>query len=127
MIGYLAQNHPLVAAFRSLPKTRTRPGARLAQPSLRRLRNSGTIFAMVISSRTKGDLGPPHLGSGLGQPAGAAGQPVFFAVPGRRADGQAYIAEAIQRGAVAIVGEKMPAGTALRVTYLQVSRRAPRA
>jgi UDP-N-acetylmuramoyl-L-alanyl-D-glutamate--2,6-diaminopimelate ligase len=46
---------------------------------------------------------------------------LFFALPGRRADGNSFVDEAIQRGAVAIVGEKIPSATAARVTYLQVA------
>src|SRR5690606_27646191 len=46
---------------------------------------------------------------------------LFFALPGRRTDGNSFIDEAIQRGAVGIVAEKIPAATATRVTYIQVT------
>lgn len=120
MIGYLAQNHPLVAAFRSLPKTRTRPAARLAQRIFKTAPKLSDYFREGEYLSHKGDLDRPISGLALDSRRVQPGN-VFFAVPGRRTDGQAYIAEAIQRGAVAIVGGKMPAGTALCVTYLQVA------
>ncbi len=120
MIGYLAQNHPLVAAFRSLPKTRTRPGARLAQRIFKTAPKLSDYFGEGDFLAHKGDLDRPISGLALDSRRVQPGN-VFFAVPGRRADGQAFIAEAIQRGAVAIVGARMPTGTALRVTYLQVA------
>jgi hypothetical protein len=120
MIGYLAQNHPLVAAFRSLPKTRTRPGARLAQSIFKTAPKLGDYFRDGDFLAHKGDLDRPISGLAMDSRRVQPGN-LFFALPGRRADGHAFIAEAIQRGAVAIVGEKIPAGTALRVTYLQVS------
>ena len=46
---------------------------------------------------------------------------LFFALPGRRSDGAMFIDEAISRGAVAIVAEKIPSGTAARVTYIHVA------
>lgn len=120
MIGYLAQNHPLVAAFRFLPKTRTRPGARLAQSIFKTAPKLGDYFRDGDFLAHKGDLDRPISGLAMDSRRVQPGN-LFFALPGRRADGHAFIAEAIQRGAVAIVGEKIPAGTALRVTYLQVS------
>lgn len=43
---------------------------------------------------------------------------LFFAIPGRRADGHAFIPEAVGRGAVAVVGERSLEG--LSVPYVQV-------
>ncbi len=56
----------------------------------------------------------------MDSPRGMPGN-LFFPLPGRRADGNSFVDEAIQRGAVAIVGEKIPSGTAARVTYIQVA------
>ncbi len=120
MIGYLTPNYPLVAAFRSLPKTRTRPADRVAQrifkmaPKLSDYFNEGEYLA------SKGDLDRPISGLAMDSRRVMPGN-LFFALPGRRADGNSFIDEAIQRGAVAIVGEKIPSGTAARVTYLQVA------
>jgi UDP-N-acetylmuramoyl-L-alanyl-D-glutamate--2,6-diaminopimelate ligase len=50
---------------------------------------------------------------------------LFFALPGLRADGAAYVDEAVARGAVAVVTSRMPGTTATRVTFIQVAQ--PRA
>jgi len=46
---------------------------------------------------------------------------VFFALPGRRSDGAQFIDEAISRGAVAIVAQKLPALVPSKLTYVQVA------
>ncbi|MEO7599394.1 MAG: UDP-N-acetylmuramoyl-L-alanyl-D-glutamate--2,6-diaminopimelate ligase [Opitutus sp.] len=46
---------------------------------------------------------------------------LFFALPGLRADGTSFIDEAVNRGAVAIVTQKMPALPPARVTFIQVA------
>jgi UDP-N-acetylmuramoyl-L-alanyl-D-glutamate--2,6-diaminopimelate ligase len=46
---------------------------------------------------------------------------VFFALPGLRADGALYIDEAMSRGAVAVVTQKMPAHPPAKVTFIQVA------
>jgi UDP-N-acetylmuramoyl-L-alanyl-D-glutamate--2,6-diaminopimelate ligase len=46
---------------------------------------------------------------------------LFFALPGRRADGASYVDEAIARGAVAVVTGRLPVTAAARVTFLQVA------
>src|SRR6185503_16857761 len=46
---------------------------------------------------------------------------LFFALPGLRADGASYIDEAVNRGVVAIVTQKMPALPPARVTFIQVA------
>ncbi|MBI2518527.1 MAG: UDP-N-acetylmuramoyl-L-alanyl-D-glutamate--2,6-diaminopimelate ligase [Opitutae bacterium] len=120
MIGYLVPNYPLVAAFRSLPPTRTRASDRLSKkifkmaPKLTDYFNDDEIVA------SKGDLERPISGLAMDSRRVMAGN-LFFALPGRRADGHTFIDEAIQRGAVAIVAEKIPAATATRVTYIQVA------
>jgi len=120
VIGYLTPNYPLVAAFRSLPLPRTRASARVSRrifkmaPKLSDYFSSGDILA------SKGDLDRPISGLAMDSRRVMAGN-LFFALPGRRADGNSFIDEAISRGAVAIVAEKIPSGTATRVTYLQVA------
>jgi UDP-N-acetylmuramoyl-L-alanyl-D-glutamate--2,6-diaminopimelate ligase len=120
VIGYLTPNYPLVAAFRSLPKTRTRPADPVSQrifkmaPKLSDFIRDGEFLA------SKGDLDRPISGLAMDSRRVMPGN-LFFALPGRRADGTSFVDEAIQRGAVAIVGEKIPSGTAARVTYIQVT------
>lgn len=120
MIGYLTPNYPLVAAFRSLPATRRRPVDRVSQqifkmaPKLSDFLNDDEIVA------SKGDLDRPISGLAIDSRRVMHGN-LFFALPGRRSDGNLFLDEALTRGAVAIVTEKMPAVTSARVTYIQVT------
>jgi UDP-N-acetylmuramoyl-L-alanyl-D-glutamate--2,6-diaminopimelate ligase len=120
MIGYLTPNYPLVAAFRSLPKTRTRPADPVSQRIFKLAPKLADYFRDGEYLAAKGDLDRPISGLALDSRRVMPGN-VFFALRGRRADGSSFIDEAIQRGAVAIVGEKIPSGTATRVTYIQVT------
>jgi len=120
VIGYLAPNYPLIAAFRAQPKARTRPADRVARrifktaPKISDYLHDGDFLS------SKGDLDRPISGLALDSRRVLPGN-LFFALPGGRADGHFFVDEAIQRGAVAIVGEKIPPGMAARVTYIQVA------
>ncbi|MDO8540942.1 MAG: UDP-N-acetylmuramoyl-L-alanyl-D-glutamate--2,6-diaminopimelate ligase [Opitutaceae bacterium] len=46
---------------------------------------------------------------------------LFFALPGLRTDGASYMDEAISRGAVAIVAQKLPVHPPGKVTFIQVA------
>ena len=46
---------------------------------------------------------------------------VFFALPGLRTDGAIHVAEAVSRGAVAIVSASVPAASPTKVTFIQVA------
>ncbi|HWA27652.1 MAG TPA: UDP-N-acetylmuramoyl-L-alanyl-D-glutamate--2,6-diaminopimelate ligase [Lacunisphaera sp.] len=120
MIGYLTPNHPLVAAFRTLPKSRTRPVDPATRQIFKMAPKLSDFFQDGEIRASKGDLDRPISGLAMDSRRVMPGN-LFFALPGRRADGSSFIDEAIQRGAVAIVGEKIPAGTAARVTYVQVA------
>lgn len=50
----------------------------------------------------------------------AAGGDAYVAIRGARADGHDFIAEAVARGAVAVIGEGLPPGSPCPVPYLQV-------
>ena len=120
MIGYLTPNYPLVAAFRSLPPTRTRVSSRATRQIFKMAPKLSDYFPPGDLVASKGDLDRPLSGLAMDSRRVMAGN-LFFALPGRRADGHSFIDEAISRGAVAIVAEKIPSGTAARVTYLQVA------
>jgi UDP-N-acetylmuramoyl-L-alanyl-D-glutamate--2,6-diaminopimelate ligase len=120
VIGYLTPNYPLVAAFRSLPKTRTRPADRVSRQIFKMAPKLSDYFQDGDIRASKGDLDRPISGLAMDSRRVMPGN-LFFALPGRRADGNSFIDEAIQRGAVAIVGEKIPSATAARVTYVQVA------
>ena len=125
MIGYLRPNYPLVAAFRSLPLPRTRAAGRITAKIFKMAPKLSDYFLEGELLASKGDLDRPISGLAMDSRRVMAGN-LFFALPGRRADGNSFIDEAINRGAVAIVAEKIPSGTAARVTYVQVpdARRA---
>ena len=120
MIGYLSANHALIAAFAPRPVRRTR-GETLAlnrvfkmAPKLSDYFGDGEILA------TKGSLDRPISGLAIDSRRVMPGN-LFFALPGLRADGSTFIDEAMSRGAVAIVTQKMPAHPPAKVTIIQVA------
>lgn len=144
MIGYLSQDYSLVRAFAAAavadleapaaPRARRRgapiraprgeprgPGAltpyqRVLQmaPSLSDLFADGEI----LSSR--GPLDRPVSGIVMDSRRVVPGS-VFFALPGLRTDGFTHVAEALSRGAVAVVSAAAPAAAPAKVTFLQVA------
>lgn len=120
MIGYLTPDYPLVAAFRSLPALRTRRPSRIQQRIFQMAPKLTDYLPEEDILAGKGDLDRPISGLAMDSRRVLPGN-LFFALPGRRTDGASFIDEAIQRGAVAVVAERIPAGTAARVTYVQVA------
>ena len=121
MIGYLSQNYPLIQAFapRSLaPRSRQENLVRnrviKMAPKLSDYFGEGEIIAV------KGSLERPISGIVLDSRRVVPGT-LFFALPGLRADGASFIDEAVNRGAVAIVTQKMPVLPPARVTFIQVA------
>ncbi len=120
MIGYLSQNYSLIHAFQSSPVRRTRRSAIAANrvfqmaPKLSDYLNDDEIIAV------KGSLDRPISGLVLDSRRVVPGT-LFFALPGLRADGAAFIDEAVSRGAVAVVTQKMPALPPAKVTFIQVA------
>ena len=125
MIGYLTPDYPLVAAFRSLPPPRTRAAARRFPPIFQMAPKLSDYIRDEEILAAKGERDRPISGLAMDSRRVMAGN-LFFALPGRRTDGGSYIDEAVNRGAVAVIAERLPAVTAARVTYLQVpdARRA---
>jgi len=120
VIGYLSQNHALIHAFTPRPARRTRRET-LAHnrvfkmaPQLSDYFHDGEILA------TKGALDRPISGLAIDSRRVVPGN-LFFALPGLRADGAAFIDEAMSRGAVAVVAQKMPAFPPAKVTFIQVA------
>ena len=120
MIGYLTSNHPLVATFRSLPKKRTRADDRIQRKIFKMAPKLSDYFRDGEIVASKGDLDRPISGLAMDSRRVMPGN-LFFALPGRRTDGSSFLDEAISRGAVAIVSEKIPTGTAAKVTYIHVT------
>ena len=122
MIGYLTQNHALIHAFK-LPREAA---------TLRRSTDSTSnrVFKMApqlsdyLSEKeaiaVKGSLDRPISGLVMDSRRVVPGT-LFFALPGLRADGATYIDEAVNRGAVAVVTQKIPTPTPAKVTFIQVA------
>ncbi len=120
MIGYLTLNSALVHAFQPRPVRRT-PRETLARnrvfktaPKLSDYFRDAEIVAV------KGEFDRPISGLAIDSRRVAPGN-VFFALPGQRADGATFIDEAVSRGAVAIVTQKMPAFPPSKVTFIRVA------
>ena len=121
MIGYLTQNYPLINAFtprsaarRTRQETLVRNRVFKMAPKLSDYFGDGEILA------AKGPLDRPISGLVLDSRRVVPGN-LFFALPGRRADGASFIDEAVNRGAVAVVTQKLPAHPPARVTFIQVA------
>jgi UDP-N-acetylmuramoyl-L-alanyl-D-glutamate--2,6-diaminopimelate ligase len=147
MIGYLLQDHSLVRAFAASAALEPSPsgaaragaGARLPcnpgapglsaspgtppsaprsplhmAPSLSDLLHDGEILA------SRGPLDRPVSGLVMDSRRVVPGS-LFFALPGLRTDGAIHVAEALSRGAVAVVSAAPPASTPAKVTFVQVS------
>jgi UDP-N-acetylmuramoyl-L-alanyl-D-glutamate--2,6-diaminopimelate ligase len=121
VIGYLAQNYPLIHAFTSRPaarrdrrETAVRNRVFKMAPKLSDYFADGEIVAV------KGTLDRPISGLVLDSRRVVPGN-LFFALPGLRTDGASFIDEAVNRGAVAIVTQKLPALPPAKVTFIQVA------
>ena len=120
MIGYLTQNYSLIHAFaQPAPARRTRRETLATNrifkmaPKLSDFFRDGEILAV------KGSLDRPIAGLVIDSRRVVPGA-LFFALPGLRADGASFIDEAVSRGAVAVVSQRMPALPPARVTFIQV-------
>jgi UDP-N-acetylmuramoyl-L-alanyl-D-glutamate--2,6-diaminopimelate ligase len=121
VIGYLSQNYPLIHAFQPRPLARRTRQENLVRnrvfkmaPKLSDYFGEGEILAV------KGSLDRPISGLVMDSRRVVPGT-LFFALPGRRADGATFIDEACNRGAVAVVTAKMPAHPPAKVTFIQVA------
>ncbi len=120
MIGYLAQNHALISAFRPRPARRTRSESIAHQRVFKMAPKLSDYFPEGEVIAAKGTLDRPISGLAIDSRRVVPGN-LFFALPGRRADGARYIDEAVSRGAVAVVTEKLPGTAPAKVTYIQVA------
>jgi UDP-N-acetylmuramoyl-L-alanyl-D-glutamate--2,6-diaminopimelate ligase len=118
VIGYLALNRPF---FPALPvPARRSPRTVLRSRPLPMATKLSDCFAEGEILAAKGDLDRPITGIALDSRRVVPGN-LFFALPGLRADGAAFIDEAISRGAAAVVGTRLPAFSQAKVTFLQVA------
>ena len=115
MIAYLTQDYPLIHAFRLHPRGVKYDGRRIFNmaPKLQDYFTDDDIVSV------KGGLERPISGLTMDSRRVVPGN-LFFALPGLRTDGAAFIDEAINRGAVAVVSQRpvsLPYG---KVTFIQV-------
>ena len=151
MIGYLVQDYSLVRAFAasaindleaslaSVPEPAPASGRRRTPPSRPSPGNPGSSAPFSPSQRalqmapslsdlfadgeilaSRGPLDRPAAGIVMDSRRVVPGN-VFFALPGLRTDGSTHVAEALSRGAVAIVSNAAPAAAPAKVTFIQVA------
>lgn len=122
MIGYLSQNYPLIHAFapQASPRGRTREETQIRNRVFKMAPKLSDYFGEAEIVAVKGSLDRPISGLVLDSRRVVPGN-LFFALPGLRADGASFIDEAVNRGAVAIVTQKMPAHPPGKVTVIQVA------
>src|SRR4030095_6757479 len=102
------------------PTRRTRPEALAVSRIFKMAPKLSDYFRDTEILGLKGTLDRPISGMELHSGRVVPGT-LFFALPGLRADGATFIDEAVSRGAVAIVTQKMPALPPAKVTFVQVA------
>ncbi|MBW8782491.1 MAG: UDP-N-acetylmuramoyl-L-alanyl-D-glutamate--2,6-diaminopimelate ligase [Verrucomicrobia bacterium] len=120
MIGYLTQNHALIHAF----QPRATGSVRRADPVSKRVFKMAPKLSDYLSENeaiaVKGSLDRPISGLVMDSRRVVPGT-LFFALPGLRSDGASFIDEAVNRGAVAVIAERIPTHAAAKVTFIQVA------
>lgn len=118
MINYLPADYSLVRAFQR-PQRRTRSETIDIARIFKTAPKLSAFFREEEIVAVKGDLERPISGFAIDSRRVMPGN-VFFAIPGLRADGNMFIDEAVSRGAVAVVVQKMPIMPPTKVTYIRV-------
>ncbi len=119
MIGYLTQDYPLIHAFRSRPPRRSRAEILSRNRVFKMAPKLSDYFFPGEIVALKGSLDRPISGLVLDSRRVVPGN-LFFALPGLRADGTSFIDEAVSRGAVAVVTQKLPGHAQSKVTFIEV-------
>ena len=120
MIGYLTFNPALLHAFQPRSVRRTRRETVTLNRVFKMAPKLSDYFHDAEFVAVKGELDRPISGLAIDSRRVAPGN-VFFALPGRRADGATFIDEAVSRGAVAVVTQTMPAFPPAKVTFIHVA------
>ena len=120
MIGYLAQNHPLIDAFRVREFGRGEKRAMVEERLIKMAPKLSDYLRDDEIVASKGSLDRPISGLVMDSRRVVPGN-VFFALPGLRTDGAGFIDEAINRGAVAVISNKLPLHAPAKVTFVQVA------
>lgn len=120
MIGYLTQDSLLISAFGAVSARRTRSEALAHNRVFKMAPKLSDYFDEKEIVAEKGPLDRPISGLAIDSRRVVPGN-LFFALPGLRADGASFIDEAVSRGAVAVVTQKLPAHAPGKVTFIQVA------
>ena len=120
MIAYLPQNYSLIHAFRPLPRGLTQAGRPVRRRIFKMAPKLQDYFPADEVAAVKGGLDRPISGLTMDSRRVVPGS-LFFALPGLRTDGAAFIDEAINRGAVAVVTQKPVTLPHSKVTFIQVA------
>ena len=120
MIGYLTSNSALIHAFSPRPASRSRRETLALNRVFKMAPKLSDYFPDGEILAQKGGLDRPISGLAIDSRRVVPGN-LFFAIPGRRADGATFIDEAVSRGAVAIVTQKLPGHAPARVTFIEVA------
>jgi UDP-N-acetylmuramoyl-L-alanyl-D-glutamate--2,6-diaminopimelate ligase len=120
VIGYLTRDYALIHALRSQTLRHTRR----EKAALNRFFSMAPKLSDFLQENeilsSKGNLECPISGLALDSRRVVPGN-VFFALPGRRADGSQFIDEAVSRGAAAVIATHLPAHTPARVAFVRVA------
>lgn len=119
MIGYLTQDFSLISAFGTSAPARTRRESLARSRAFKMAPKLSDFISASDVIDLKGELNRPISGLAIDSRRVVPGN-VFFALPGRRTDGNRFIDEAVSRGAVAVVAGVMPRTSSAKVTYVQV-------
>ena len=120
MIAYLPQNYTLIHAFRPRPHGLTQAGRPVRRRIFKMAPKLQDFFPADEVAAVKGGLDRPISGLTMDSRRVVPGS-LFFALPGLRTDGAAFIDEAINRGAVAVVTQKPVTLPHSKVTFIQVA------
>ncbi len=120
MIGYLTQNHVLISAFQTRTVGRSRKQNVLEKRVFKMAPKISDYFRDGEITAHKGNLDLPISGLVMDSRRVVPGN-LFFALHGLRTDGVGYIDEAINRGAVAVVTDKLPLHAPGKATFIQVA------
>jgi UDP-N-acetylmuramoyl-L-alanyl-D-glutamate--2,6-diaminopimelate ligase len=120
VIGYLVQDQALVRAFRDRPLRRRTADYLEYNRAFKMAPILSDYIADGEAIAVKGSLERPISGLVMDSRRVVPGN-LFFALPGLRSDGLAFVDEAVSRGASAVVAQKIPAHPPAKVTFIQVA------
>jgi UDP-N-acetylmuramoyl-L-alanyl-D-glutamate--2,6-diaminopimelate ligase len=120
VIAYLPQDYTLIHAFRPRPHGLTQAGRPVRRRIFKMAPKLQDFFPADEVAAVKGGLDRPISGLTMDSRRVVPGS-LFFALPGLRTDGAAFIDEAINRGAVAVVTQKPVTLPHSKVTFIQVA------